>query len=300
MGKATAVKVPKMRRKPEKKKRTGTHYLSGVFPLACLGLLIIFMYYPIVDLFALRSTIPPGLNGQVYSVSELRQVVYERQLRTDLLMFFSFLSVFPDPWYFILLLPWLFIKPDYRLTGCLLPGQCYAFGITAMLGRFIFAPTFGVISSMAIKLNWKWLGSIDFLGNPDIAFWSLFAVATWAYTGFSIVYFMANIEQIPMEIRESAQFDGATLWQYARHIAIPMVAYPIRIIAIISTVGSLKLFDLPWLITGGGPVYSTTTLAIILYKQGFVNWQYGRAAAVGVIIFYSLVFTIAQVRSKER
>jgi raffinose/stachyose/melibiose transport system permease protein len=173
--------------------------------------------------------------------------------------------------------------------------------ITAMLGKFIFAPKFGVVSSLADRLNWKWLASIDFLGAPNIVFWSLFAVATWAYTGFSIVYLMANIEQIPSEIRESAQLDGANLWQDAFNITIPMVSYPIRILAIISTVGSLKLFELPWLITAGGPVYASTTLAIVLYKQGFVNWQYGRAAAVGVVIFLlSLVFTVAQFSFQRR
>jgi ABC-type sugar transport system permease subunit len=147
-----------------------------------------------------------------------------------------------------------------------------------------------VIATLSEKFNWQWLGRIDFLGDTNIVFWSIFAVATWAYTGFGIVYLMANIEQIPMEIREAAELDGANKWQYARYIALPMVSYPIRILAIISTVGSLKLFDLPWLLTSGGPGYSTTTLVIALYKQGFVNWQYGRASAIGVIIFLLALF----------
>ena len=57
----------------------------------------------------------------------------------------------------------------------------------------------------------------------------------------------------------------------------------------------MKIFDLPWLMTSGGPGYATSTLGIVLYKNGFVNWQYGRAAAIGVVIFLlSLFFTIIQ------
>ncbi|HBF39099.1 MAG TPA: hypothetical protein DDW50_17500 [Firmicutes bacterium] len=167
--------------------------------------------------------------------------------------------------------------------------------IIAMLGRFIFAPNFGIIASLSAKLNWVWLAKIDFLGDPKLAFWSVFTVATWAYSGFNIIYLMANIEQIPMELREASQLDGANRWQYARHIVLPMIAYPLRICAILCIVGSLKIFDLPYLLTTGGPGYATTTLGIIIYQEGFRNWQYGKAAAVGVVIFLlSLTFTITQ------
>jgi ABC-type sugar transport system permease subunit len=76
----------------------------------------------------------------------------------------------------------------------------------------------------------------------------------------------------------------------------------LRILAVLCTVGSLKLFDLPQLMTRGGPGNATKTLGTILYNQGFTNWQYGSAAAIGVIILLlSLVFTIAQFswQSKE-
>ena len=305
MGKAAAVKVPQMRmgfQKPKKKPRDWHGIIfQALFLLPALAFLIIFMYYPIIETFRTSLYQTTGFGpARFIGLQNYARLFASEEFRTGFVnvlawAFWSVVIQIPLAFYIAFTL----VVYKTRITGFLRAVYYLASvmpsAITAMLGRFIFAPTFGVISSLANRLEWKWLASIDFLGNPNIAFWSLFAMATWAYTGFSIVYFMANIEQIPMEIRESAQLDGANLWQYARYIAIPMVAYPIRIIAIISTVGSLKLFDLPWLITGGGPVYATTTLAIILYKQGFVNWQYGRAAAVGVIIFLlSLIFTIAQ------
>jgi ABC-type sugar transport system permease subunit len=104
-----------------------------------------------------------------------------------------------------------------------------------------------------------------------------------------------------MEIREAAFLDGANKWQYAWRVVIPMVSLPLRILAILATVGSMKLFELPFLMTRGGPGYTTATLGIVLYKRGFLQFQYGRASAVGVSIFLlSLVFTIIQFSTTVR
>ena len=218
MGKATAVKVPKMRmgmEKPEKKKRDW-HSITfqAFFLLPALAFLIIFMYYPIVETFRTSLYHTTGFGtARFIAFQNYARLFASEEFRTGFVnvlawAFWSVLLQIPLAFYIAFTL----VVYKTRITGFLRAVYYLASvmpsAITAMLGRFIFAPTFGVISSMAIKLNWKWLGSIDFLGNPDIAFWSLFAVATWAYTGFSIVYFMANIEQIPMEIRESAQLTG--------------------------------------------------------------------------------------------
>ncbi len=167
--------------------------------------------------------------------------------------------------------------------------------ITAMLGKMVFAPNYGILVTIGKVLGWKWLASTDFLGNPKLAFWSVFVIATWAYSGFYIIYFMARMEQIPRDLREAAELDGASALRYAWSIVLPDLSYAIRICAVLCTVGSLKLFDLPYLMTTGGPGYATVTLGISLYRHGFVNWNYGKAAAIGVVIFVlSLVFTIIQ------
>lgn len=167
--------------------------------------------------------------------------------------------------------------------------------VTAMVGTFLYSPNVGVITTFAKTIGWKWLEKIDFLGDPKLAFWSIFALATWAYLGFYIIYLMANIDQIPVELGEAAMIDGANRWQYARYIVVPQISFSLRILAILCTVGSIKLFDLPWMILQGGPGTTTVTLGITLYREGFLNWQYGKAAAIGVIILLlSLFFTIAQ------
>lgn len=280
---------------------------QAVLLLPAVAFLAVFLFYPIVETFRTSMMRTSALGSADYiGFQNYTRLFANEEFQTGFRnvlawAFWSVIIQIPLAFYIAFTLTTYKDKLSGVLRAVYYLASVMSSAITAMLGKFIFAPKFGVISSLADRLNWKWLASIDFLGDPNIVFWSLFAVATWAYTGFSIVYLMANIEQIPSEIRESAQLDGANLWQDAFYITIPMVSYPIRILAIISTVGSLKLFELPWLITAGGPVYSSTTLAVVLYKQGFVNWQYGRAAAVGVVIFLlSLVFTIAQFSFQRR
>jgi ABC-type sugar transport system permease subunit len=266
--------------------------------VAALGL---FMYYPIEETFHISLTRSVGLGDAPFAgLENYRLLFHNDEFRAGLAH--VFLWAF---WSVLIQLPLSFfvafclivyrnrvtrsLRAIYYLAN-ILPST-----ITAMLGMFIFSNTNGVLATLARKVHWSWLAKIDFLGDPSIAFWAVFFVATWMYLGFPIIYLMARIEQIPTEIKEAAQLDGAGGWRYARTIVIPMVSYPLRILAVLMVVGSLKLFDLPYLMTRGGPGDATKTLGIILYNQGFVNWQYGSAAAVGVVIFIlSLAFTIAQ------
>ncbi len=266
--------------------------------VAALG---VFMYYPIEETFRLSFMRSTGMDDARFNgVENYRQLFGNDEFRAGLLHGFQWAF-----WSPVIQLPLAFFvayslilyrnRTTMSLRAIYYLGNILPSTITAMLGIFIFSNTNGVLATFARKIGWTWLAKIDFLGNPSIAFWAVFFVATWMYTGFPIIYLMARMEQIPTEIREAAELDGAGGWRYARAIVLPMVSYPLRILAVLMIVGSLKLFDLPYLMTRGGPGDATKTLGIILYNQGFVNWQYGSAAAVGVIIFVlSLVFTIIQ------
>jgi raffinose/stachyose/melibiose transport system permease protein len=282
-----------------------TNWSEVLFKAACLLpaflALGVFMYVPIVETFRISLMRANGLGMETY----IGLQNYIKLFGNDEFLA-GFVHVFQWAFWSVLIqIPLAFfiafactnyktrlvkkLRSVYYLSN-VLPSA-----ITAMLGIFIFAPNTGVIVTLAKTIGWKWLENIDFLGDPHLAFWSLFVLATWAYIGFGIIYLMANIEQIPADICEAAMIDGANKWQYARHIVIPQVSYALRIQAILSIVGCLKLFDLPNLVTKGGPANHTVTLGITLYNEGFLNWQYGKAAAIGVVIFLlSLIFTIIQ------
>jgi len=277
----------------------------GPFVLLCILpaflFLAVFLYYPIEETFRISMTKASGLGDEVFvGLDNYVKLFSNEEFLAGLWHVFSWAF-----WSILIQLPLAFLiafaltfyanKMTGPLRSIFYLSNVLPSAITAMLGKFIFAPKTGIVASLAKALGWQWLAGIDFLGNPNLAFWSVFLVATWAYTGFPIIYLMARIEQIPKEVREAAELDGATSWRYAWSIVLPDLGYPMRILAVLSTVGSLKLFDLPNMMTTGGPGNATVTLGITLYRHGFINWNYGLAAAIGVIIFAcSLVFTIAQ------
>jgi ABC-type sugar transport system permease subunit len=271
---------------------------------AALGL---FMYYPIEETFRQSLNRASGLgDAEFVGLANYWQLFANEEFRAGFLnvLLWAFWSVVVQiPLAFFV----AFSLSNYKnpvtqpLRAIYYLANILPSAITAMVGSLVFGNTNGVISSLARNLNIGWLQKMDFLGDMRLAFPTVFIVATWMYSGFYIVYLMARIEQIPTEIREAAHLDGADGWLYARTIVLPMVRYPLRIIAVLCIVGSMKVFDLPFLMTRGGPADATKTLSIILYNRGFRDSQYGLAAAVGVVIFaLSLVFTILQFSVQRR
>jgi raffinose/stachyose/melibiose transport system permease protein len=173
----------------------------------------------------------------------------------------------------------------------------------------IFVPY--VLSEVVAGLAWKLLlqpqGPFDalmaavglgdarqlWLADQNVVFWTLFFVLSWKYLGFAIILFLAGLQGVPEELSEAAQIDGASWWQTQRHITIPLLAPTIRIWAFLSIIGSLQQFDMVWILTGGGPVNATTTMATYMVQFGFQRSQLGYGSAVAVILFVvSLVFAL--------
>jgi raffinose/stachyose/melibiose transport system permease protein len=267
--------------------------------LPALLFLGIFLYYPIEETFRLSLMKTSGLGDEQFiGFANYAKLFADSDFLAALLhvftwAFFSIVIQLPLAFFVAFSLTYYVNRWTKPLRAIYYLANVLPSAITAMIGKFVFSSTSGVVPKLAEALGLNWLASIDFYGDPNMAFWTVFAVATWTYTGFPIIYLMARIEQIPVELREAAALDGATGWRYAIRIVLPQLGYPFRILAVLCTVGSLKLFDLPYMLTTGGPGNATNTLGIMLYRQGFINWQYGLAAAIGVIIFLlSLIFTV--------
>lgn len=130
------------------------------------------------------------------------------------------------------------------------------------------------------------------LADLDVVLWTVFAVVSWKYVGFAIILFLAGLSGVPEELTEAASIDGASWWQTQRHITIPLLGPTIRIWAFLSIIGSLQLFDMVWVLTGGGPANSTSTMATYMIQFGFQRSQLGFGSAVAVILFV-LSFTFA-------
>ena len=123
------------------------------------------------------------------------------------------------------------------------------------------------------------------LADPNIVLYSIFITITWKYFGLALVLYAAAIQNIPHELVEAARIDGASMLQVVRRITIPLLGSTIRLTILLSALGSLQYFDLIWIMTNGGPIHATETMATYLMKSGFESFEMGYGSAVGVIMF---------------
>ncbi len=148
----------------------------------------------------------------------------------------------------------------------------------------LLQPQYGVIDSI-LGLVGSQGPEQGFLGDPKYAMWTVMVVLTWKYLGLAIILFLAGLQGVPQELDEAAQIDGASWWQTQRHITIPLLGPTLRTWAFLSMVGSLQLFDMVWILTGGGPANATTTMATFLITEGTRRSNYGIAGAASVVLF---------------
>jgi raffinose/stachyose/melibiose transport system permease protein len=135
------------------------------------------------------------------------------------------------------------------------------------------------------------------LANVHIVLGTVFVVLTWQYLGFGIVLLLAGLQGVPAELKEAAAIDGASAWQITRRITLPLLAPTIRIWAFITVIGSLQIFDIVWILTGGGPANASGTISTYMYLQGVQSTDFGFAAAIAVILFaFCFVFALVYQR----
>ncbi len=183
----------------------------------------------------------------------------------------------------------------------------------ALVRTLIFVPYVlsEVVAALAFKLILQPNGPFDsvlasvglgglkqlWLADQNVVFWTLFFVLSWKYLGFAILLMLAGLQGVPEELSEAASIDGASWWQTQRYVTLPLLGPTIRIWAFLSMIGSLQLFDMVWVLTGGGPVNATVTMATYMVQYGFQRSQLGFGSAVAVLLFViSLIFALVYQR----
>ena len=129
--------------------------------------------------------------------------------------------------------------------------------------------------------------------NASIILISL--TSMWQWTGYNMVIYLAGLQSIPDEIYEAGDIDGTNSLQKFFYITLPMLVHAITINIVLSTISVLKIFDLPFVMTRGGPGYATTSLAIRIYTSAFGETRMGYGAAMSIILFvFVLVIAVVQ------
>jgi raffinose/stachyose/melibiose transport system permease protein len=154
--------------------------------------------------------------------------------------------------------------------------------VTAYLWRNLLGPD-GAVNSLlgAVGLDsWRQ----DWLGDPDLALWSVVAVIVWQFAGYSMVIFLAGLQSIPREIYEAAAIDGAGPVRRFWSVIRPLLAPAITVNLMLSIIGGIKLFDQVYALTGGGPGHATETLSTLIYKDAFTLGEFGYSIALAVVL----------------
>jgi raffinose/stachyose/melibiose transport system permease protein len=148
----------------------------------------------------------------------------------------------------------------------------------------LLQPQYGVVDTLlgAVGISGPEEG---WLGTPDVALYTVFVVLTWKYLGLAVLLFLAGLQGVPDELMEAAQIDGASWWQVQRWVTVPLLGPTLRTWGFLSMIGAIQLFDMVWILTGGGPANSTTTMATFLITEGTKRYNYGIATAASVILF---------------
>ena len=154
------------------------------------------------------------------------------------------------------------------------------------------SPERGLLNSILVHLGMQPVG---WLSDPKVVMISIFVVLTWKYFGFHMLLFLTGLQNIPTEIEEAARMDGANSFQNFFQITLPLLSGTIRTSVYMSVLGSIQQFIIVWVMTGGGPVNSSETLATYMYRFGFVRHQLGYGSAVAIIMFilcviFSLIY----------
>ena len=158
--------------------------------------------------------------------------------------------------------------------------------IVGILMQFLFSPFHGPINQVLLGLGVTTV-PVDFLGNPGSALWTVMAVQIWKTFGITMIYWLATLQAIPQELYEAARVDGAGSAKILQHITLPLLKPFGAIIALITAVSTLRVFDLVQTMTGGGPFFASEVMEVYIYRhafsiQAFSAPRLGYASAAGV------------------
>lgn len=256
----------------------------------------IFAFYPMLDVVRLSFVHWNGLTptSQFAGLDNYRQIftidpVFWTALRNTLVWTVMSLVVPPLVGFLLAL-----ALNQPILTRVLLRAVFYLPVIVAPIAvatiwRWMYDPFFGLFNQLLA--GWGFPDLIqDWLGDRKIALLSIFVASVWQTVGFSMVLFLAGLQNVSQTLVEAARIDGAGRWMVFRHVTLPALRPTLTVVLILSVINSLKAFDIVYGMTGGGPAQSTQMLAMWSYTQALQLGNFGNGSAISVVL---LLVTIA-------
>jgi len=154
--------------------------------------------------------------------------------------------------------------------------------LIGLIWVFILDPRIGLLNRLLIPLG---MPEVQWIGGDTLTPYSVALVFIWSSIGFAMTIFYAGLQLLPRDVMEASELDGASPWQRLRYVTIPMMSETFGIVTILLITNVFKIFELVYMLTGGGPVHRSETLVSYMYFVTFTNQQYGLGMAIAVIVF---------------
>lgn len=288
-------------------RKRSTSIAAAVFLIPVFFFILIFVIYPIVDSFWLSLHTWNGISSnKVFSGLENWKALisdktfYKSFFNNLLIVILSIAIQLPIAMAIAFILDTGGKRLNFLKMVYFLPMLMSSVAV-GFLFKYTYDPQFGLISAVSTMLGGE--GMVDLLGNTSCAIFAVIAVICWQFIPFYMVYFLAALSSLPEEIYEASIIDGATRGQYFWRVALPSMQGAVKSAAVLSLVGSLKYFDLIYVMTQGGPNGATELMATYMYKNAFQTMKmgYGATIASGMFIVITVIslLTLYAINGKE-
>lgn len=264
------------------------------FLVVPLILMAVLLYYPLVKLFQISTTNWDGLSptSDFVGLANYLQTFGEspnvwKSLGNNGLYFVIHLIMIPVEVFIAFLLDRGVKRAGGFKIMILLPYVINGVAVSYMFSN-LFSPQIG-----ALDMMFDGLGLPDFkagwLTDPNVVNFTLVFVSLWRFSGFHIVLFLAAMQSISTDLYEAATIDGAGPMRIFRSIVLPNILLTIEIVLFLNVRGALQVFDIPFVMTNGGPGFASSTFSFFTIKTAFNFNSFGLAAAMAIILFLIII-----------
>jgi raffinose/stachyose/melibiose transport system permease protein len=267
-----------------------------LFTVPALLVLLLFFVYPIFLSFQMSFTDFSGV-GEANNVGlKNYERIFGRDRYFDALgvsFSFSLIVVTIQNLLGLFFAAVLFRLPAIRnfSRAALFTPSMMSFVVVGYVWQFIYSPFDGGLNAILGSIGLEALQR-PWLSDPSTALFSITAAHIWMYTGYSCAIFLAGFANISKDIDEAGRLDGASSWQRFRHLELPLLAPSITINVVLATIGTLKTFELPFIMTGGGPAGATRTLSLEIMNNLFGQYKFGFASSLSIVMSVVIVAVV--------
>lgn len=277
------------------KKRKQFIVLSLIVPVV---LLTAFVVVPAMDLIRMSFTDWDGLSassrfiGLSNYVSMFKNPDLWLSLRNNAVYFCVHLLMIPVELGFAVLLTGKLRAAKFYKTMVFMPYIINGVAISYAFSYF-FSPINGAFDALLTGAHLE--GFIrNWLSDPKIVNYVLAFVSLWRFSGYHVILFMAALQSLPQDVAEAAKVDGANTWQLFKYIQIPAIMLMVDFVLFDNIRGALQVFDIPFVMTAGGPGYASSTFTLYTIKTAFTYSNFGLAStmAVAIMVLIVLIYVI--------